>query len=79
MLRDSQSLGGAGKVVSDGKSFDLTWVPIKSGHIDGVLVVAGDSRHSVTKASNQALGTLDHMVHEVTNIFGHTRPGAEDR
>lgn len=78
MLPDSQSLGDPGKVTSDGK-FEPEWMPaFKKGHIDGVLVIAGDSHHSVTKALDKALSTLHHTVSEVINTFGHTRPGKED-
>lgn len=79
MLPDAQPLGDPGKVGSDGKTFDPDWAPaFKKGNIDGVLVVGGDSYHSVNKALAAALATLRHTVSEVFNIFGHTRPGKED-
>lgn len=79
MLPDAQSLGDPGRVAADGKTFDPAWIPaFKTGRIDGVLVVAGDSHHSVTRALDEALSTLHHTVGEVANIFGHTRPGKED-
>lgn len=79
MLPDAKDLGDAGKLSSDGKSFDPSWTrEFKDGHIDGVILVAGDSQDSVDKALSKALSVLRHTVSEVINMFGHSRPGKED-
>lgn len=79
MLPDAQALGDHGKMSSDSTTFEPDWIPeFKRGDIDGVLVIAGDGNHSVTKALTEALSILRHTVSEVINISGHTRPGKED-
>lgn len=79
MLPDAKSLGDAGKVSSDGKTFDPSWTPeFKRGNIDGVLLIAGDSQQSVDQALSKALSALRHTVSEVINMFGHVRPGKEE-
>lgn len=79
MLPDAKPLGDAGKVGSDGNTFEPNWIPeFKKGNIDGVILVAGDSQPSVTVALGKALAVLKDTVSEVINIAGHTRPGKED-
>lgn len=79
MLSDAKSLGDIGKLDSDGQTFDPDWNPeFKNAHIDGVLLIAGDSYHSVEKALSEALSVLRNTVSEIIKIFGHVRPGKED-
>lgn len=79
MLPDAKSLGDAGKVGSDGTTFEPAWTPeFKSGHIDGVLLIAGDSEQSVNHALFKGLSALRHTVSEVINMSGHVRPGKEE-
>lgn len=78
MLPDAKALGDAGKVGTDGKSFNPAWAAAFKRNIDGVLLVAGDSHQSVTAALDKALDILGHTISEVANKFGQTRPGKED-
>lgn len=79
MLPDSKSLGDVGKLKSDGQTFDPNWTrEFKNGDIDGVLLIAGGSHHSVEKALTEALTVFRDSVSEVLNMFGHVRPGKED-
>lgn len=79
MLPDAKSLGDAGKVGADGKTFDPAWLPeFKKGTIDGVIFVAGDSYASVNHGLDKSLAVLHHTVKEVLKISGHTRPGKEE-
>ncbi|CAN8096673.1 unnamed protein product [Discula destructiva] len=78
MLSDAGALGDAGKQGADGQTFDPSWAPEFKRDIDGVLLIAGDSQHSVKKALAEALAILSHTVQEVANLSGHVRPGKED-
>ncbi|RYP13153.1 hypothetical protein DL765_007028 [Monosporascus sp. GIB2] len=59
-------------------SSDPNWVPEFQKAIDGVLIVAGESKHSVHKHLSKTLAVLDGTVKEVINLFGHVRPGNEE-
>ncbi|KAK7755328.1 dye-decolorizing heme-containing peroxidase [Diatrype stigma] len=71
---DAKELGDDLKQSSN----DPDWVPGFKEKIDGVILVAGDSQHSVHNHLNKAVAVLGKTIKEVLNLFGHVRPGKEE-
>ena len=81
MLKGAKALGDQGTVKSD-DSFDPDWLPAFKQDIHGLILVAGDSHHTVHEHLDKIkdifhVGHHDASVHEVLRLVGDVRPGDE--
>ncbi|KAL5503918.1 DYP1 [Sanghuangporus vaninii] len=75
-LGNASALGDTGKTDSSG-NFVPDWLEPFKNEIDGVILVAGDSRESVQEGDNKVEHVLGHSIKEVFKVKGQTRPGKE--
>lgn len=81
-LSDAQSLGDKGTTGQDG-TFQPAWDPsFAAQDIDGLILVTGDCRSTVTDAVKDVKdlfgGKQQSSITEAFSIVGDVRPGAED-
>ncbi|EJD06642.1 Dyp-type peroxidase [Fomitiporia mediterranea MF3/22] len=74
-LAHAQNLGDTGK--TENGSFVPEWIDAFKNEIDGVVLVAGDSKISVDEGVNKVEHTFGKSIKEVFKVNGHVRPNKE--
>ena len=78
MLKDAKDLGDPGTATDDTPD----WVPAFKHGVDGMILVSGESHHTVAEKLAGVeriflVGAHSATIHEAIRIVGHVRPGKE--
>ncbi|THH11014.1 dyp-type peroxidase [Phellinidium pouzarii] len=75
-LASAKALGDEGTTDSSG-SFTPNWLSAFKSEIDGIILIAGESRASVLQGTNKVDHIFGETIREVLKVTGQVRPGKE--
>jgi len=75
-LAAAKALGDTGTTDTSG-NFVPDWLPPFKSEIDGLVLIAGDSKETITEQKNKVEHVLGKTIKEVLVVEGQVRPGKE--